>query len=226
MTPGPSPWGPRWSRWIGRFLARVYWRTEVRGRAHIPTEGPVLVVANHIGLPDGPVVHGVLPRPSHFLIKASMMNGPLGILLRPAAQIAVEGAGRSALTLALAVLARGGVVGVFPEGHRGGGHAERTYGGAAWLAVRSGATVVPTAVVGTRRAGESVNVWPRPGRRMLVAFGEPERFEPPAGLTGRARQEWAARHLDGLLTRHVKATLATTELTLPADALAAMENED
>lgn len=225
MTKAPPRWGPQWSRWVGRFLARVYWNTDVRGRQHIPQSGPVLVLANHIGLIDGPVVHGVLPRPSHFLIKAAMMNGPLGLLLRPAGQISVSGSGRAALTQAMAVLQRGGVVGIFPEGHRGAGRADETYGGAAWLAVRSGATVVPTAVIGTRRTGESINHWPRPRRRMVVAFGEGHTLVTPEKLTGRARQEWAAREVDRLLQEHVRHTVAHTDIAMPDDEASPPESE-
>lgn len=216
MTRVPSPWGPRWSRWVGRFLARVVWRTEVRGRDNVPRDGAVIVIANHIGLPDGPVIHGVLPRPSHFLIKAAMMNGPLGLLLKPASQISVDGSGREALSKALGVLARGGVVGVFPEGHRGAGRAEDTYGGAAYLAVRSGATIVPTAVVGTRRPGEALSVWPGPGRRIVVAFGTPVQLDLPAEAKGKSRQDLAAARVTALLAAHVEATAATTDLPLPA----------
>lgn len=226
MSKGPSVWGPRWSRWVGRFLSRVIWRTDVRGRENIPATGSVLVVANHIGLPDGPVVHGVLPRPSHFLIKAKMMDGPLGLLLKPAAQIRVEGAGRQALTSALAVLSRGGVVGVFPEGTRGSGRAEDTFGGAAWLAARSGATVVPTAVVGTRLPGEPKSIWPRPGRRIVVAFGEPRALIAPEGMSGRQRQEWAAQQVNEMLRDQVDRTLATTDLTLPTDEMDVEESEN
>lgn len=226
MTKAPARWGPAWSRWVGRFLARVYWNTDVRGRENIPTAGPVLVLANHIGLPDGPVVHGVIPRPSHFLIKAAMMKGPLGLVLRPAGQISVEGAGREALGKAMAVLDRGGVVGVFPEGHRGAGHAQETYGGAAWLALRSGAAVVPTAVVGTRRTGESVNHWPRPRRRMVVAFGQARHFDAPSELAGRKRQEWAAGEVDRMLQEHVRHTLAHTDLTMPDGDASRSESEN
>ena len=226
MTKAPSRWGPRWSRWIGRFLARVYWNTEVRGRTHIPRSGPVLVLANHIGLPDGPVVHGVVPRPSHFLIKAAMMKGPLGLVLRPAGQISVEGSGREALSKAMAVLDRGGVVGVFPEGHRGAGHAQETYGGAAWLAVRSGAAIVPTAVVGTRRTGEPVNHWPRPRRRMVVAFGEACHLDVPTELSGRSRHVWAANEVDRILQEHVRHTVAHTDLLMPDGDALTSESED
>lgn len=226
MTNAPSRWGPTWSRWIGRFLARVYWNTDVRGRRHIPKSGPVLVIANHIGLPDGPIVHGVIPRPSHFLIKAAMMKGSLGLVLRPAGQISVDGSGREALSRAMAVLQRGGVVGVFPEGHRGAGHAQETYGGAAWLAVRSGAAIVPTAIVGTRRTGESVSHWPRPRRRMVVAFGEARHLDVPTELTGRKRQEWAASEVDRMLQEQVRHTVAHTDLTMPDGDASPSESED
>ncbi|SEI81304.1 lysophospholipid acyltransferase family protein [Demequina mangrovi] len=214
----PSRWGPRWSRWVGRFLARVLWRTEVRGRDNVPSDGAAIVVCNHVGLIDGPVVHGVIPRGSHFLIRKGMMTGPLGAILNAAQQITVEGSGREALAQGLAVLRRGDVIGVFPEGTRGGGTAEAVHGGAAWLAIQSGAPVVPTAIVGSRHTGESVNVWPRPGRRLLVAFGEPVTLTPPEDVRGgRAKQAWAAERLAETLRDQVTRTLDTTDLELPLD---------
>lgn len=214
----PSRWGPRWSRWVGRFLARVLWRTEVRGRENVPTHGAAIVVCNHLGLIDGPVVHGVIPRGSHFLIRIEMMSGPLGPILRAAQQITVEGAGRDALAQGLKVLRRGDVVGVFPEGTRGAGTAAAVHGGAAWLAVQSGAPVVPAAIIGSRRTGESVNLWPRPGRRLLVAFGAPLDMTPPADVRGgKAKQAWAAERLAEALRDHVARTLETTDLELPLD---------
>jgi len=214
----PSRWGPRWSRWVGRFLARVLWRTEVRGREHVPATGAAIVACNHVGLIDGPVVHGVIPRGSHFLIRHGMMSGVLGAILRAAQQISVEGSGRDALAKGMAVLRRGDVVGVFPEGTRGAGTAAAVHGGAAWLAIQSGAPVVPTAIVGSRRTGESVNVWPRPGRRLVVAFGEPISIIPPPEVRGgRAKQAWAAERLAEALRDQVARTLETTDLELPLD---------
>ena len=217
MTRVPSVWGPRWSRWVGRFLARGIWRTRVLGREHIPSDGPVIVVANHIGLPDGPVIHGVLPRPSHFLVKSEMMNGPIGYILRPAGQISVEGSGRDALVTALKVLERGGVVGIFPEGHRGAGKADTVFGGAAYLALRSGAPVVPAAIVGTRLPGEPLSVWPGPGRRILVEFGAARELNVPADVTARARQEWASREVAQWLKEQVDITTAHAPQPLPHD---------
>ena len=213
----PSPWGPRWSWWVGRFLARVLWATEVRGRKLVPRQGAVIVVANHAGFIDGPILHGVIPRPSHFLVGSHMFRGVLGVILRAAAQVEVDGAGRSALSAGLMVLRRGGVVGMFPEGTRGAGRAVAVHGGAAWLALQSGAPIVPTAIVGTRHTGEPVGVWPRPRRRIVIEFGEPIHVSPPDGLKGRARQEWAAVAVSEALRGQVESTLAQTDLELPAD---------
>lgn len=214
----PSRWGPRWSRWVGRALAKGLWRTEVRGAERIPAEGPVIIVGNHVGLIDGPVLHGVIPRGSYFLIGSHMFRGALGVLLRGAQQIEVVDSGRDALAQGLAVLRRGDVVGVFPEGTRGAGRADAVHGGAAWLAIQSGAPIVPTALVGTRHTGEPTGVWPRPGRRILVEFGEPISLDLDESLRGRARQEAAQHQLADALRERIDATLATTDLTLPADA--------
>src|SRR5690606_19743029 len=133
-----------WSRHVGRFLAHVVWRTEVLDAHHVPASGPVVVAANHIALLDGPLVHGVVPRPSHILVKREMFRGPVGWVLHAAGQIPVDRSnGRPALAAALAVLRRGDVVGIFPEGMRGRGDASGSRAGVAWLAVNSGAPVVP-----------------------------------------------------------------------------------
>ncbi|MFN3865250.1 MAG: lysophospholipid acyltransferase family protein [Demequina sp.] len=213
----PSAWGPRWSRWLGVALARGLWATDVRGRDNLPRRGAAIVVANHVGFIDGPVLHGAIPRPSHFLIGAHMFRGALDPLLRAAGQIRVDGAGRSALAQGLGVLRRGGVVGMFPEGTRGAGTADAVHGGAAWLALQSGAPIVPTALVGTRLTGEPVSIWPRPRRRILAAFGAPVTLAPPADLKGRKRQEWAQHAVAEALRAQVTAALADTDLRLPGD---------
>ncbi len=198
-------------------MAKVLWRTEVRHVDRLPRSGPAIVVANHIGIADGPLLHGVIPRGSHFLIGGHMMDGMLGRILMAAQQIRVEGSGREALAQGLAVLKRGDVVGVFPEGTRGGGEADSVHGGAAWLAVRAGAPVVPVAILGTRLPGESVHGWPTLGRRMLMDFGDARALEIPDTLRGRARQSWAEERVAAILRDHLAAVQTTTDLELPRD---------
>lgn len=214
----PSPAGPAWSRWVGRFLAQGVWATDVEGAHRVPRTGPVLLAANHTGVVDGPLVVGVAPRPTHMLVKEEMFHGPLGLLLRSAGQIPVDReGGRTALTVALGVLRRGGVVGVFPEGNRGRGDATSARAGIAWLALNGHAPVVPVAVLGTRRTGESVGHVPGLRRRLVVEFGEPVVVEREPGVSGRAALVDANEAVRVALADLVGRASARSGLTLPAD---------
>ncbi|MDM7831110.1 lysophospholipid acyltransferase family protein [Cellulomonas edaphi] len=214
----PSPFGPRWSRWIGRFLARVVWNTEVVGREHVPASGPVLLAANHTGIVDGPILLGVAPRPAHVLVKEEMFVGPVGWVLRRAGQISVDrDGGRAALSAALGVLRRGGVVGIFPEGNRGRGDASNARAGIAWLALNGHAPVVPVAVLGTRRTGESVNRLPGLRRRLTVEFGAPIVVERTGAATGREALVTANDAIRTALADLVTHASRRSGLALPTD---------
>lgn len=217
-TSAPAARGPRWSRHLGRVIAHVPWRTEVLDAGLVPRTGPVIVAANHIGLLDGPIVHGVIPRPSHVLVKEEMFTGPVGVLLRGAGQIPVDRRnGRPALTAALGVLRRGDVVGIFPEGMRGRGDASDSRAGVAWLAVTSGAPVVPCAVLGTRRTGESTSSLPPLRRRLVVGFGAPVRLDAAPGSGRREAVTRANEVLRVALSEHVQRVSRLTGVELPDD---------
>ena len=210
---------PAWARRVGRLLAHGVWRTAVLGAEHVPTEGPVVVVANHIGLMDGPVLVGALPRPVAVLVREGMFVGPLGTLLRASGQISVgaDDGGRSALAAARSHLRGGGAVAVFPEGSRGRGDASDARAGAAWLALNAQAPVVPAAVLGARRTGESVHRVPGPRRRLAVVFGAPVRVERPAGVPGREALARANETVRTALAAVVAEAVERTGIPLPTD---------
>ncbi|MER5261574.1 lysophospholipid acyltransferase family protein [Actinosynnema sp. NPDC002837] len=150
---GSAPWLHDVGRWIGRTPLRALFRVRARGVSRIPLEGPVVVVANHSSMADGPILFGLLPRRVVFLIKQEMFKGVAGTLLRKIGQLAVRRGepDRAPLLAAQKVLRAGGVVGVFPEGTRGTGDVAEAQAGAAWLARSTGAVVVPVACRGTLR---------------------------------------------------------------------------
>lgn len=163
------------ARW---FLRRRY-DVRLHGTAHLPATGPVILASNHIGFLDGPLLAAFAPRPVHALAKRELFAGPLSSFLRAAGQIPVDRMhpDPAAVRSCLAVLERGGVVGIFPEGARGDGELHQIHGGAAYLALVTGAPVVPVTLFGTREPGGSSSSLPRKGARLDMVFAAPYRCE-------------------------------------------------
>ena len=155
-------------------VIRRRWDVEVRQAERVPASGPVVIAGNHIGFLDGPLMAIVGPRPVHALTKHEQFSGPLGAFLHGAGQIPVvrEAPDPYALRIALRVLRDGGVVGMFPESTRGGGEMLTAAGGAAYLALVTGAPVVPVSFLGTRLPGSS-STFPPTGSRLAVSYGSP-----------------------------------------------------
>ena len=106
---------------------------------------------------------------------------------------------------------------MFPEGTRGRGDIASVRLGVAWLALRSGAPVVPVACLGTRRTGRSTASLPPPRTRPAVVFGPPFALEPAAGLPGRQALAAAGAALQSRLAAHVADAVRLTGRPLPDD---------
>lgn len=184
LPPGSWPWLHDFARWIGTWLFRPIFRLRVHHAERIPADGPVVVVANHSAMIDGPLLFGLLRRRPVFLIKQEMFRGPLALALPRIGQLSIRRGepDRGALMAAVGVLKAGGLIGVFPEGTRGGGEVVAAQGGAAWLARMTGAVVVPVVCRGTRRPGGRRRFRPR----VDVLVGEPLGITPGGGRKGLA----------------------------------------
>ncbi len=158
-----------------RAILRHRFQVEIHDAEHFPAAGPVVVAANHTGFIDGPLMAIFAPRPLHALTKREMFHGPMGGFLRQSGQIPIwrEETDPAAVRTALRVLRDGGAVGVFPEGTRGAGAMLRSESGAAYLALVTGAPVLPLVFLGTRRPGGSTNSVPPAGTHVVMQYGEP-----------------------------------------------------
>lgn len=209
--------GPVWSRHVGAFLAHGYWNTRVVGADNVPRNGRVLIAPNHTGIIDGPLVHGVIPRGSHFLVKQEFFTSKLGFLMRWSGQIPVDRSnGKPALETAKHLLLEDRCVGVFPEGTRGRGDVAAARAGIAWLAVHTGTPVVPCAVLGTRPPGVKRGYVPPPRSRLYVQFG-PALPMPLATGSGRREIATAMRSITAAMRELLDDAQERAGLTLPED---------
>ncbi|MCE3035432.1 MULTISPECIES: lysophospholipid acyltransferase family protein [Streptomyces] len=183
------------------------WRPRVLGAWKVPASGPVILAVNHSHNIDGPMVMGVAPRPTHFLIKKEAFIGPLGAFLTGIGQLKVDrtAADRAAITQALDLLAAGGVLGIFPEGTRGEGDFASLRAGLAYFAVRSGAPVVPVAVMGSSdRPGRLIKALPPVRSRVDVVFGDPFDAGDGSGRRTRRALDEATERIQKQLTAHLE----------------------
>lgn len=130
-------------------------RLRIEGLEHVPTTGPVLVVANHLHNGDPIILSVALPRPLHYMAKKELFSIPIvRPIIRKVGAFPVDRgkADRSAIRHAEAVLADGIAVGMFPEGTRSITRALRkAHPGAGLLALRFGCPVLPAVITGSER---------------------------------------------------------------------------
>lgn len=186
---------------LARAAVRRRYAIGVHGGEHVPARGPVILASNHVGVLDGPLLAVFSPRPVHTLTKHEMFDDRLGTLLRAAGQIPLDRfhADPGAVKTSLRVLRDGGALGVFPEGRRGDGELRRFHRGTAYLALVTGAPVVPVAMLGTREPGGHMESLPRPGGALDVVFGAPFRCEPRRW----PRTKEQVEHLSMLIREHM-----------------------
>ena len=152
----------------------------VSGLELLPKDGPAIVMINHIAFVDPVVVMGSLPRMIVPMAKIEAYDVPIwGIFPRLWRVIPVSRGelDRKALRMALEVLQSGEIVLVAPEGTRGT-QLGRGKEGVAYLALKSGAPIVPVAIEGTEGFPSIFPIgWWKPGA--FIRLGPPFRFKPP-----------------------------------------------
>src|SRR5699024_9083215 len=157
------------------------------------------------------------PRVAHALTKSEMFDGGLGRLLRTVGQIAVErrAVDVAAVRAAVRALRDGQVVIVFAESARGSGEFRRVRDGCAYLALVTGAPVVPVALFGTRQAGEHVGEVPPKGRRIDIAYGEPVAVDPVPWPRTPALVRDTSSRLRTHMIDHLEEAMSLTGCTTP-----------
>jgi 1-acyl-sn-glycerol-3-phosphate acyltransferase len=171
-------------------IRRAY-RLRVVGGSNLPSSGPAVLASNHDSLLDIPCLVVASPRPVWFMAKVELFRGPLASkLFHACGGFPVRRGGRDlgAVRAALEVVRRGRLLGMYPEGTRAA-HLQAFLPGAAWLALATGAPLIPVGVSGTAEAMPRGSRVPR-RTSVTVRFGEaidPGKEDDPPARLKRAR---------------------------------------
>lgn len=178
---------------IGGSL-KLAFRPWVEGIENIPEEGPAILASNHLSFSDSFFLPAVLTRKVTFIAKAEYFTSPgvkgrltaaffKGVGQLPVDRSGGRGAGEAAIRSGIAVLERGELFGIYPEGTRSpdGRLYRGKPGGLARVALATGAPVIPVAMIDTEKIQPPGTVMPklmRPG----IRIGEPLDFSRYQGM--------------------------------------------
>jgi 1-acyl-sn-glycerol-3-phosphate acyltransferase len=166
-----------------RLAMLLLTRTRVYGRELVPRSGGAVIICNHIAAVDPAILVGVFPRPLVLMSKIENARGLMNFFMPLVGAFTVRRGkvDREALRTAEATLAAGRLLCVFPEGTRSGAGLAEAHGGAALLAGRAGAPIVPVALTGTPRIFSRRFPW-LGFPRVTVTIGEPFLLRPSGAV--------------------------------------------
>ena len=170
-------------RRVVRPIAKRLWKFELEGFERLPAEGPAILCPNHVSFLDSAFLMLHVPRNISFVGKAEYMDSWKTKHLFPLmGMIPIDRSGGSksqaALDTAEAVLRRGELFGIFPEGTRsrdGILHKGRT--GAARLAFKIGCPIYPVGMIGTREIQPPDAKVPKLRGSVTIKIGRPINLE-------------------------------------------------
>jgi acyl-[acyl-carrier-protein]-phospholipid O-acyltransferase/long-chain-fatty-acid--[acyl-carrier-protein] ligase len=200
-------WGRQGVQDIASLIFRLVYRLEVNGLEHIPPAGERVVVApNHVSLMDGPLMHAILPSHAAFgvdttIAQAWWVKPFLKLINAHTMDPTRPMAARTLVNL----VKQGETLVIFPEGRiTVTGGLMKVYDGAAMIADRADAWVLPIRIDGLERSrpwsylrlSQIRKTW---FPKVRVTIHPPRKLQVPAELKGRARRRAASAALQDIM---------------------------
>ncbi len=157
-------------------MIRFFFRIKAIGIENIPKEGPILFCANHISARDPIMIAAACPRQITFLAKKELFSVPiLSWIIKKLGAVRLDRSGSdlTAIKTSVKILNEGNALAIFPQGHRYprvNPKTTPTKDGAALLAYRSGADIVPVCI---KLKNFKYGLF----KKIVIIFGEPIKNE-------------------------------------------------
>ena len=187
---------------VQKIFAGLGWlllRQEVRGRENLLAQGPFLLAFNHLSMVDAPLLLIHVPRQMVGMMTDKYAQSPfIGWLanLMGALWVARGEADLNAIKASLGHLRSGGILAISPEGTRSpSGQLLKGKTGVAYLATRTGVTIVPVGLAGSEKVFDNARRLRR--TPVKLTFGEP--FTLPAD--SRAKSEKLEEYTEVIMRR-------------------------
>lgn len=175
------------TRQLTRGMIRGLCKPTILGMENVPTDGPFIVAPNHLSFFDSVIVQALMPRRVAFFAKAEYFTtkGLKGRAMKTffssvgsiPVQRGEQAASVAALKSLLDILAAGDGVGIYPEGTRSrDGILHRGRTGVGWLALTTGAPVIPVGLQGTEKLQAAGGKGFKP-QHFTMVVGKPLVFE-------------------------------------------------
>ena len=175
-------------------ILKLFFRPWVEGMENLPADGPAILASNHLSFSDSIFLPLCVPRRITFLAKAEYFTGR-GIkgkltkgFFAGVGQVPIDRSGgrasEAALRKGLEILAKGELLGLYPEGTRSpDGRLYRGKTGIARMALEAGVPVIPVAMINTFDIQPQGKIMPRI-MRVGIRIGEPLDFSRYEGMSG------------------------------------------
>ncbi len=207
------------ARYIMLFLLALLTRWSVEGRENVPSEGPLLIVANHLHNADPPLLGVCIQRKIMFMAKEELFRNRFS-------RYFVTGYGafpvnrgrltRSALARTEELLGQGYAVVMFPEGRRSKrAKLIEALPGTALVAIKSQAPILPIGITGTEKIAGAFWWLKRP--RIRVVIGIPFHLPPLNGKVSKeeltALTDYIMSHIAALLPKEYRGHYGSKQST-------------
>ena len=166
--------GLLWHKVAYKLLSNL----KAEGVSNVPMKGPLLIIANHQSNADPPLIAACMPRDVAFLAKEGLFKGPIvSYVFRSFGMYPVsKGRGNySSTKWAFNILHQNQSLCIFPESKRNPKGMQKAALGAAFLAAKSKALILPVGITGSEKIGSILRI-PFPFCQINIRIGQPFRL--------------------------------------------------